>query len=301
MPARIIALTTCWLLGLASLASAAEQLICCGAEEVFIIAVTRDTPTLQDRLWRWQASDSAEIPAELRKQFRTTDECKPYGETILITSSSGGVALIRRSDKKCLFHTSAKNAHSACLLPQDRVAVASSTGGDELLVFSLAKSGGDVPPLARLKLKGAHGALYDPSRQRIWVLGTDELLLVELTEQSGVLQLQVEKRFELPSSGGHDLSPGQDSRYLFVTTEAEVYQFDTREQKFVVFAPLAKTADVKSIAQHPKTGRIVYHQADITNKTWWSDRIRMLGPDQQIVLPKERLYKVRWDVAVDQP
>ena len=95
------------------------DLICCGAQEVFIIGSEKDNA----RKWTWRASDSPSIPKKAHAWFRTTDECKPVGKCILITSSSGGVALIRREDKACLFLAHARNAHSACLLPGDRVNV----------------------------------------------------------------------------------------------------------------------------------------------------------------------------------
>jgi hypothetical protein len=64
---------------------------------------------------------------------------------------------------------------------------------------------------------------------------------------------------------------------------------------------LFKTADVKSIAEHPRTGRIVFHQGDTAKKTWWSDTIRLLEPAATIQLPGERLYKIRWDSDAEPP
>ena len=214
-------------------------------------------------------------------------------ESILITSSSGGVALVRRKDKKCLFYTSAKNAHSACLLPKERVAVASSHGGDELLIFDLGKSGETVEPLARLRLEGAHGAVWDVARQRLWAHGSKELLLIDVRGQGAATELKVDQRTDLPTSGGHDLFPMKDPRYLSVTTNSRAYRYDTKENRFEPLPDLAEQPGVKSIAQHPTTGRIVYHQG--TEKTWWSDTIRFLQPGGTIRIEGERIYKVRWD------
>lgn len=274
---------------------AADRLIICGGEEVFILPANTKEPTEKDRLWRWRAADSPEIPAEMRTQFRSTDECKPTGDAILITSSSGGVALIRRSDKKCLFHTSAKNAHSACLLPGKRLAVASSHGGDELLIFDMKKPGADVAPLARLPLDGAHGALWDAGRERLWSLGTKDLLLLQLKPKEAAIELAVDKRIELPTTNGHDLTFGRDPRFLFITTNTRVYRYDTRENRFEPFPEIADQPGVKSVDQHPTTGRIVYHQG--TAKTWWSDTIRFLQPAGTLQLANERIYKVRWDTG----
>lgn len=276
-------------------ANGADRLICCGAAEVFILPADAKEPKVDDRLWRWQAKDSPEIPESMHRQFVTTDDCKPYGDRILITSSSGGVALVRRDDKKCLFYTSARNAHSAALVPGERVVVAASTGGDELLLFDLGKSGEKLEPLARTPLVGAHGALWDAGRKRLWALGTHELLLVDVRENDGKTELAVDKRWNLPTPGGHDLSPTRDGN-LFITSNTAVYRFDTTAEKFEPFKPLAESIAIKSIDEHPTTGAIVYHQADHGQKVWWSDAIRFLEPERTLRVPGERLYKVRWDV-----
>lgn len=281
-------------LGLLSLVLTApgERLICCGGPEVFVIAA--DESAAPKKLWSWKAEDSPEIPEASRKLFRTTDDCKPYdGERLLITSSSGGVTLIRRSDKKCLFFTRATNAHSACLLPDDRVAVASSFGGDELLIFSLKESGEKAPPLGRLKLHGAHGAVWDEELKQLWAHGQDELLLLKLTDAAP----EVVRRHPLPTEGGHDLIPTGKPTSLYVTTEHGVYRFRKAEGDFAPLQPLAKLPDVKSIDVSPKSGRLVYHQADVEKKTWWSDTIRFANPPGTLRLPGEKLYKVRWDLA----
>lgn len=277
---------------------ASDQLIVCGGPEVFIVPADLESLTAADRVWRWTAADSPEIPADFHPKFRTTDDCKPVGEAILITSSSGGVALIQRSDKRCLFYTSATNAHSACLLPDQRVAVAASYGGDALLIYSLKESGADLKPLASLELLGAHGVLWDQQRQRIWALGDDELLLIEMQSDGECLQLIVENRWNLPTHGGHDLMPGRDGKSLLVTTNTAVYRFDTRSSAFVPFEPLATAKKIKSIDEHPQSGRVVYHQADTTSEVWWSDKIRFLDPDGVVLVANERLYKVRWDVEM---
>lgn len=283
------------ILSVCLMAAPQDQLIVCGWDEVFIIPASAPPPAATDRIWRWRAADSPEIPAKLHPQFRTTDECKPVGDSILITSSSNGVALIRRKDKKCLFYASARNAHSACLLPEQRVAVASSFGGDELLIFDQTQSGVDIKPVARMPLIGAHGAVWDAKRERLWTLGDKELLLVELRGKGTATALAVEKRLDLPESGGHDLSVSHDPRYLVISTSDHVHRYDTQENRFAPHPALANQSRVKSVDEHPKTGRIVYHQA--TEKTWWSDTLRLLNPAVELQLPKERLYKTRWDVA----
>ncbi|MCL4178590.1 MAG: hypothetical protein KJ072_12715 [Verrucomicrobia bacterium] len=274
-------------------AVAGDRLIVCGAEEVFIIPADIAVAREADQSWRWTAADSPEIPETLHPRFRTTDECKPVGPYILITSSADGVALVRREDKRCVFHTTARNAHSACLLPGERVAVAASTGGDELLVFDQNRPGGEVTPLARLSLPGGHGVWWDAKSSRLWALGTQELLKVELIGAGPKTQLRVEARFALPTPGGHDLSPARDGKSLLVSSDTHVYVFDLATGRFSPYEPLRKSPGIKSVHEHLTLPAVVYHQA--TETTWWSDRIRFLAPERTIHLPNQRIYKVRWD------
>ncbi|HBE68924.1 MAG TPA: hypothetical protein DDW52_12320 [Planctomycetaceae bacterium] len=281
-------------LSLAGPIVAEECVVCCGEDEVFILRIDRDASTAPTTIWTWSAKDSPEIPEAGRKSFASTDECKPVGDSLLITSSSGGVALVRRRDKRCLFYTVAKNAHSACLLPNDRVAVASSFGGDELLVYKRTEpDGSPAQPIAKIPLRGAHGALFEQTRKRLWALGSDELLLVNVDDEADRASLSIDKRVKLPTPGGHDLSRSRDPSILFVTTNKHVYRFNKSSQMFSLDPVLANEPKVKSVCEHPKTGEIVYHQG--TPENWWSDTIRFIGAREDIQLPGQRLYKIRWD------
>lgn len=270
---------------------AGPDLIVCGADEVFVIPAL-DGVTKKDAIWSWRAVDSPEIPEKLRNGFATTDECKPYGGNLLITSSSGGVALVRRNDKACLFYATSKNAHSACLLPGNLVAVASSFGADELRIYDLGKPG--LEPVGRVALFGAHGVVWDPERKVIWALGTRVLLSLGLEER----RVSVQETHELPKPGGHDLSRAGEGK-LFVSVDEHCFRFDCETRKFTAFEPLADEAMVKSIDLNPATRRIVWHQG--TGETWWSETIRFLNPAGTITLPGERLYKVRWDLPQPVP
>ena len=131
-----IRMTTCLVivLGIARYSHAETPLlICCGADEVFII----DPAQPHVKKWSWRAADSPAIPESFRNKFRSTDDCKPYAPNqMLITSSSDGVALIDRRTRKCLFLAQSRNAHSACLLPGNQVVVAASNGGDGVVTLS---------------------------------------------------------------------------------------------------------------------------------------------------------------------
>lgn len=56
---------------------------------------------------------------------------------------------------------------------------------------------------------------------------------------------------------------------------------------------------MKSIDVNRVTKQIVWHKG--TKETWWSDAIRFLGPEGRLTLAGERIYKVRWDQALEVP
>jgi len=72
-----------------------DELIVCGSDEVFVLDMSIIEDGLPKKVWSWTAAGRTEIPATIRSQFNTIDECKPVnqGHRILITSSGGGVAL----------------------------------------------------------------------------------------------------------------------------------------------------------------------------------------------------------------
>src|SRR5262245_7650010 len=144
-------------------ASRPSDLLVCGGDEVVIVDL-RD-PAAPKPIWSWRAADRPELPEPFRKKFGSTDDCKPAdgGRKILITSSGGAVALVERSTGRVLFYAAAPNAHSAEVIPGNRVVVACSTKpeGNRLVVHDLAVSDS---PLAFEELPGAHGAVLDEER-----------------------------------------------------------------------------------------------------------------------------------------
>lgn len=277
---------------LTAISAEKDALICCAGSEVFIIPSKAGEITDANWMWRWHPDDSPEIQADQKRWFRSCDECKPIGkESILIVSSSGGIALIDRADKKCRFLAFAKNAHSACLLPGNRVAVAASAGGDETLIFQIdPERVFQSEPLARAPLPGGHGAEWDRKRNRLWMLGESKLELIKLT---GDHQIVVEKTWELPSPGGHDLSPSKDGKSYFITSNTQVYLFDKATGEFQIEPVLGDFKKVKSVDEHPVSGKIVFHKG--TPENWWSETIRFRGSEDTIQIPGKRLYKARWD------
>jgi len=262
-----------------------SDLLVCGADEVFILDLRAGAPK---KVWSWRAADRPELPESFRKLFGSTDDCKPVdeGRKILISSSGGAVALVERSTGKVLFHAAVPNAHSAEILPGNRVVAASSTKeeGNRLILFDLDKSD---QPLASDELHGAHGAVWDAERNLLWALGETELRAYRVEQDRFVRKLSR----TLPNPGGHDLRPVPGSPALMITTGQHVWIFDRELLAFRTHPRIGDLAHVKSVDLDVESGALAYVQGE---KSWWAERIKFLGLDRTVEIPGAKLYKARW-------
>jgi hypothetical protein len=272
----------------------AEPLVLCGWDEVFVVEPAHAENGRSDKLWSWRAADRQELPQALRDSFRTTDDCKPVdgGEKILISSSSGGCALVEYPSGRVLWYASVPNAHSLERLPRDRVVVASSVSpnGNRLILYDMGRPD---QPLWETPLVSAHGVVWDEKRQVLWALGLKELRCYELKDWTGEKpSLALKAGHALPDDNGHHLQAIPQSNDLVVTTGSRVYLFDRQTRQFRPHPELGDKANVKCVSIHPVSGRTVFIQA--SNKAWWNDTIGLLSPATEVRLPGERLYKARW-------
>jgi hypothetical protein len=270
-----------------------REVIVCGPDGLSTLDIGGNQPK---RTWVWKAVEHPELPEQMLPKLRTVDECKPVegGSRILITSSSGGVALLERGTGKVLFYGSAVNAHSADILPRGRIAVAAShtenKPGDRLIVFDIAKSDAEV---YHTDLEAGHGVVWDEQRQVLWALSHPQLLAYKLLNwNSGSPSLSKIAAYALPDALGHDLSAIPRSSMLSVTTGKRVWLFDRERRTFLPHPQLANEADVKSATVNAATGQLVYTQANQGSTS--TDTLRFLAPPRVIQILGARIYKARW-------
>jgi hypothetical protein len=269
-----------------------QDLALCGWDEVHALRISG---TNVATLWRWSATNS-DLPAWCKPLFATTDECKPCpGGRMLITSSggptlNGAVTLVQPKTSNVLFYARAPNAHSADLLPLNRVAVALSyhTNGNRLAVFNLHTP--DVE-LFSVPLTGAHGVVWDERRESLWALADSYIREYRLQDWDTQPQLQVVSHVALPDGGGHDLYPVPNSPEMTVATGLHCWLFNRDTRTFRKHPLLGETASVKGISVHRSTGQLVYVRGA---GPWWSEWLRFLTPDSTLHFPGARLYKARW-------
>lgn len=272
------------------------QLAVCGGDEVFVLSLSGPTDSVGKKIWSWRATDSPGLPDSMRAKFASTDDCKPVdgGNSILITSSSDGVALVERSSKKVLFWASVVNAHSAALLPGGLVAVAAShrqdQPGDRLVLFAPGTPGREI---AHYELSHGHGAVWDSGRELLYALAGDYVRVFRLVQpDAGEAHLEDAGRIELPERGGHDLYPVPGTQYLGLSTGKKCWLLDRDTGEVLPHPELAGQARVKSMCVNSSSGQMTWTQAEGDN--WWTSRIGMRGPENEIRMPEHRTYKVRW-------
>lgn len=269
-----------------------HELMICGDDKVWIIDKDQSTGTDIKILWQWQSSDLASVlPEEYQRYLSTMDECKfvDNGKKLLLTASTGGVVLLDRETKECLFYAYAPMAHSADLLPNNKIAVALSTNrkGNSIEIYDINKS---AQVLFKDSLYSGHGSVWMEKRNRYYALGFDDLREYSLKDwNTDTPKLQLERKWSIPREGGHDLVAISDNEFI-VSDHHGVNVFNIDEEKFTPFEPLANMEDVKSVNYNKKTNTLIYTKAE---ESWWTFNIYQRNPDKTINIPDIKLYKVR--------
>lgn len=245
-----------------------------GSTNVYIINADNSTDDNLDVVWHWDSSTS-DIPDAYRGMFVHCDDAKSVndGKQILVTSSSstGGCALIDRLSKKCLFYARCNNAHSATMLPSDRIVVACSTGNNErhnsLLVFDQAE-----PDKVKYqaKLKSAHGVQWIASRQRLYAIGENNLVEYSLQDwDTSSPKLKVERTIKTPTNGLHDLAVVSDDELLCAGNNAYLLRLDN--MTFTELKQFHGETKVKSVNYNKSSGAI---WTTIAEESWWTFHIK---------------------------
>ena len=269
-----------------------EWMAVCGDGIVRIIDMAESDSTDIKEVWRWDKDNpQVNLPKGYDMLMRNLDECKfvDNNTKMLLTASGDGMMLLDIETKDILCYAHVPMAHSADLLPNNRIAVALSihNKGNALEIYDI-----DTPEkvVFRDTLYSGHGVVWNEKRQRLYALGYKELKEYELvdwnTDQPSLRQV---KMWEIPMESGHDLSPVDDNRML-VSAHEGVMWFDIDKEEFSPFEPLCDVENVKSVNYDPETQRLIYTKAEIN---WWTHHIYQENPDKVIKMDSLKVYKVR--------
>lgn len=258
----------------------------CGDSKVLLVDYNSSKDDTPNIIWAWDAK-TADIPDEYRNRFKTVDDCKTYRDQVLISSSSGAVAIVNLKDHKTQFYAQVGSAHSVEMLPGGLLAAAGSTNakGNGVFLFDINKGN---TPVFKDSLYSTHGLVWDAKRQSLFVLSYIVLREYKLDQAKRALILKTE--WKLPGHSGHDLQMAPDGDHLFVTQETGTNEFDIAKATFGNINGFANVPDIKSIGQK-RDGQFIYTK---TEQSWWTFHVRFLNPERVFNFPDMKVYKARW-------
>jgi len=261
----------------------------CGDSKVLVVDFSNQNNTTPSVAWSWDAHNATDLPSDYRmKKFNSIDDCKAIkgGKEILISSSSGAIAILNKKDKKVLFYTGVPNAHSLELLPDDKIVAAASTAGrgNRLMVFDINNS---EKLLFSDSLYSAHGVEWDDKRNSLFALGYDVLREYKIIEN---FKLELFKEWEIPGISGHDLQMTPDGNNLFITEHTGAWIFNIENEKFSKIDNFPDAENIKSISQN-NSGQFVF---TVPEESWWTYHVNFHNPTANLSFPDIHVYKARW-------
>lgn len=240
-------------------------------------------------LWTWNAHEAPDLPELYRtKKFNTVDDSKAIerGEKIMVSSSSGGVAVLQTNDRKVLFYADVPNAHSVELLPGNRLVAAASThkDGNKIMLFDLSEP---EKLLFTDSLYSAHGVVWVEERESLYALGYDVLREYKLDSQD---KLSIINEWKIPGKSGHDLWLSPDRKRLFMTEHTGAWVFDLSKATFSKKKGLPDAENMKSLGQG-QDGQYIF---TVPEESWWTFHVSFSQSERKLAFPDIKVYKARW-------
>lgn len=258
----------------------ATQLLFCGDNHIYLVdsevALTKGYK--QALKWEW---DALTVKETVGKNMKRLDDCKPVDNNtkILATSSQDYAVLIDYNTKKLLWYSNVSdNAHSAEWLPNNRIAVACSDGGDCIQIFD-ASTPNKV--LFSTQLNSAHGVVWNPANECLYAVGGSTLNVYKLTDWN-TTSPKLTLTNTISTKGGatslHDLSLVDDNTLLLAGKNAAFYNISKGTfTKLKYFNATTTTGSgLKAVNYNPETKECWYTDATASGNdpSWSMDDIR---------------------------
>ncbi len=252
------------------------RLIIAGSNKIHVINVAQcmNSDYKAGLEWTWDATDAASVLGLTAARCDHIDDCKPVdnGTKFLISSSYNWVVLLDRTTKQVLFHAEqCSNAHSAELLPGNRIAVACSDGTssthNQVQIYDINRPN---TILFSYPLTSGHGVVWCETTNRLYAIGSKQLMVFSLQDwDTSAPQLKLEKTITTPQSSNHDLTLA-DSNTL-VVAGVRAYLFDVNTESFTEMPHFAASTQLKSVNYNPLTSELWYTDATVPEGTQsWS-------------------------------
>ena len=265
-----------------------RSLVVCGDSKIHLVDCALSSGTTPHIVWTWDAHLIQDLPEEFReRKFNSIDDVKAVrgGSRLLISSSSGAVAVWDVERNKTLFHATVPNAHSIELLPGGLLVAAASVHaeGNKLMLFDPARGSG---PVFTDELHSAHGVVWHEGRQSLFALGFD--VLREYKVDGSTLRRLHE--WKIPGESGHDLTLAPDQKSFFLTEHTGAWRFDLDTARFSKIEGFPDAPDIKSLSIAANE-QYLY---TVPETSWWTHHVSLFHPASRFAFPGMRVYKARW-------
>lgn len=290
------------------------ELVFCGDNMIYMIRPEEGKDFESSVFWSF---DVKTLASELKMNVSRcdhVDECKVVdgGTKLLATSSYGFAFLMDIATKKLIWCTNeTPNAHSATLLPNGRVAVATSSGEtanhNQILVYDVATS---FKVVCRHPLNVGHGLVWDDAVKKLYASGSSDasenygaIYTLSLQDwDTAVPSLKSEKVAYTSSKTNsiHDLQYVDQDRLVAACKGAWFYNVKTGV--YTSIPHFASYAKIKSLNYNVATGQCWYTCADnrtpepdkdtSTRQLCYTDNVNSTEIKKMIIIPQDA-YKVR--------
>ena len=265
-----------------------NYVLVCGDSKVLMVEYPDNHDSIPEIVWQWDAHLADDLPYEYRtKKFNSIDDCKPTPDfkQLMISSSSGAVAIVTLKDKKIVFLADVPNAHSVEFLPGNKIVAAASiaTEGNRLMLFDTAQPADLIDSDS---LYSAHGVVWDEQRSSLYALGYDVLREYKILDEK---KFFLYNEWKIPGIDGHDLQLSPDGNRLFITEHTGAWKFDLNNFEFSKIDEFPDAENIKSLNQN-EAGRFVY---TVPEESWWTYHVSFFNPSGILSFPDMKVYKVR--------
>jgi hypothetical protein len=219
----------------------------------------------------------------------------PYGDVLLVTVGTN-VEMVAVDTKEVVWRTSnaPANAHSLDIMPNGIIAVGGTVGHD----VHFYNINGEDPTeiLYELPLQDAHGVLWDPEYEVLWVLGRTNLWALNVTlNADGTVTVVKNETLSvtMPMDHGHDLQPYYGHTDKLLVTGETMMIFDKKTKEFTEVLDQHST---KAFCVLPN-GDFIYMFPDGLHEQWNTTYVNILDADTGEITKIEsnqgRFYKCR--------
>jgi hypothetical protein len=283
----------------------ATQLLVCGDNMIYLLDadLALSAGYKNAVLWEWDAKKYAKKLGKRKSDMIRLDDCKPVDDNtkILATSSKGYAVLIDKATGDVLWYSvSSANAHSTEFLPNNRIAVACSKGGDVLQIFDI---GSPNQVKFSTSLPHGHGVVWNPVSERLYAIGNNTFNIYKLTDwETSAPKLTLEKSIatDIWVTDLHDMLLVDKNTLMLAGNRAAFYNITTGV--FTSIPIFASSNTLKSVNINGDTGECWFtdpSKIEIPKLTWASHTIRYTDDVNNTYETKKfkiddlNIYKVR--------